>query len=293
MDNAFQLVDVFGDGHFTGNPLAVLDGSGLDTDQMQRITQWMNLSETTFLLPPTTADADYRVRIFTLERELPFAGHPTLGTCHAWAERTGSQKSRVVQECGAGLVTVERRNGRWAFEAPPLIRSGAPDEGLIEEVAGFLNVDRSKIVDAEWVDNGPGWLGVLFASADEIRGLKPVTSYSRRMDIGVIGPFPDGGDLRFELRTFFSNHVGAIVEDPVTGSFQASAAQWMLGSGRAIAPYVTAQGTMLGRRGRAYIEEEGGTIWIGGDTQTLFSGESKFVFEQGKSSTNHARSAAG
>jgi PhzF family phenazine biosynthesis protein len=240
----------------------------------------MNLSETVFLLPPTTDEADYRVRIFTLERELPFAGHPTLGTCHAWAERNGSDKSRVLQECGAGLVKVERRNGRWAFEAPPLVRSGPVDEPLIEEVAGFLNVDRSKIVAAEWVDNGPGWLGILFSSAEEVLALEPVTSYPRRMDIGVIGPFSEG-DIKFELRTFFSNHVGAIVEDPVTGSFQASVAQWMIGSGRATAPYVTAQGTKLGRRGRAYIEQEGGSIWIGGDTQTLCSGEAKFARQTG------------
>ena len=280
MDNDFQLVDVFGDGPFTGNPLAVLDGAGLDTDEMQQIARWMNLSETVFLLQPTTDEADYRVRIFTLERELPFAGHPTLGTCHAWAERSGSDKSRVVQECGAGLVKVERRDGRWAFEAPPLVRSGPVDEVLVEEVAGFLKVDRSKIVAAEWVDNGPGWLGILFASAEEVLALEPVTSYSRRMDIGVIGPF-GGGDVKFELRTFFSNHVGAIVEDPVTGSFQASAAQWMIGSGRAEPPYVTAQGTKLGRRGRAYVEQESGSIWIGGDTQTLCSGEATFARQTG------------
>jgi PhzF family phenazine biosynthesis protein len=280
MDNDFQLVDVFGDGPFTGNPLAVLDGAGLDTDEMQQIARWMNLSETVFLLQPTTDEADYRVRIFTLERELPFAGHPTLGTCHAWAERSGSDKSRVVQECGAGLVKVERRDGRWAFEAPPLVRSGPVDEVLVEEVAGFLKVDRSKIVAAEWVDNGPGWLGILFASAEEVLALEPVTSYSRRMDIGVIGPFAEG-DVKFELRTFFSNHVGAIVEDPVTGSFQASAAQWMIGSGRAVAPYVTAQGTKLGRRGRAYVEQESGSIWIGGDTQTLCSGEATFARQTG------------
>ena len=280
MDNDFQLVDVFCDGPFTGNPLAVLDGAGLDTDEMQQIARWMNLSETVFLLPPTTGEADYRVRIFTLERELPFAGHPTLGTCHAWAERSGSDKSRVVQECGAGLVKVERRSGRWAFEAPPLVRSGPVDQTLVEEVAGFLNVDRSRIVAAEWVDNGPGWLGILFASAEEVLALEPVTSYSRRMDIGVIGPFAEG-DVKFELRTFFSNHVGAIVEDPVTGSFQASAAQWMIGSGRAQAPYVTAQGTKLGRRGRAYVEQESGSIWIGGDTQTLCSGEATFARQTG------------
>ena len=280
MNNDFQLVDVFGDGPFTGNPLAVLDGAGLDTDQMQQIARWMNLSETVFLLPPTTDEADYLVRIFTLERELPFAGHPTLGACQAWAERSGSDKAKVVQECGAGLVKVERRNGRWAFEAPPLARSGPVDEALVEEVSGFLNVDRSKIVAAEWVDNGPGWLGILFDSAEEVLALEPVTSYSRRMDVGVIGPSAVG-DVKFELRTFFSNHVGAIVEDPVTGSFQASAAQWMIGSGRAKAPYVTAQGTKLGRRGRAYIEQEGGSIWIGGDTQTLCSGEATFARQTG------------
>jgi len=280
MNNDFQLVDVFGDGPFTGNPLAVLDGTGIDTDEMQRIAQWMNLSETTFLVPPTSAEADYRVRIFTLERELPFAGHPTLGTCHAWAERTGSDKPRVVQECGAGLVKVERRSGRWAFEAPPLVRSGPADETLVEEVARFLKVDRSKIAAAEWVDNGPGWLGILFSSAEEVLALEPVTSWPRRMDVGAIGPFADG-DVRFELRTFFSNHLGAIVEDPVTGSFQASAAQWMIGSGRAEAPYVTAQGTRLGRRGRAYIDQEDGSIWIGGDTQTLFSGDARFAVRTG------------
>jgi PhzF family phenazine biosynthesis protein len=279
MGHDFQLVDVFGDGPFTGNPLAVLDGAGLSSEDMQQIARWMNLSETTFLLPPTAGEADYRVRIFTLERELPFAGHPTLGTCHAWAERTGSQKPRIVQECGAGLVKVERRSGRWAFEAPPLVRFGPVDEALVEEVARFLNVDRSTIADAEWVDNGPGWLGVLLASVEEVLALKPVTSWPRRMDVGVIGPFSGGDGPRFELRTFFSNHLGAIVEDPVTGSFQASAAQWMTGSGRAKPPYMTAQGTRLGRRGRAYIEQEGGSLWIGGDTETLFSGETKFAFQ--------------
>ena len=272
----FQLVDVFGSGPFTGNPVAVFDGAGLNTEQMQLIARWMNLSETTFLLPPSTDEADYRVRIFTLERELPFAGHPTLGTCHAWAERTSSTKPEIVQECPAGLVTVQRRDGRWAFEAPPLVRSGPVEEDLIEEVAEFLNVDRAKITAAEWVDNGPGWLGILLSSADDVLQLKPVTSYPRRMDIGVIGPYVGGGELAFELRTFFSNHVGAIVEDPVTGSFQASAAQWMIGSGRAKPPYVTAQGTQLGRSGRAYIDVEGSRLWIGGMTETLASGDAPF-----------------
>lgn len=275
MSITFQLVDVFGSGPFTGNPVAVYDGQGLDTDAMQQIARWMNLSETTFLLPPT-GDADYRVRIFTLERELPFAGHPTLGTCHAWVERTGLTKNRVIQECEAGLVAVERRNGLWAFEAPPLVKTGGVDEALVSEVADFLNIDRSKIVEAEWVDNGPGWLGILLSSADEILAIEPVSSYPRRMDIGVIAPYPAGHELAFELRTFFSNHVGAIVEDPVTGSFQASAAEWMIRSGRGHPPYITAQGTRLGRSGRAYIDTAGGGLWIGGKTETLALGDAPF-----------------
>lgn len=277
MSITFQLVDVFGSGPFTGNPVAVFDGENLDTEAMQQIARWMNLSETTFLFPPTKPEADYQVRIFTLERELPFAGHPTLGTCHAWVERSSNgTKDRVVQECPAGLVTVQRRNRLWAFEAPPLVKSGAAEETLIEEVAGFLNIDRSKIVEAEWVDNGPGWLGILLSSADEVLALEPVNSYSRRMDIGVIGVYPGGGELAFELRTFFSNHVGAIVEDPVTGSFQASAAEWMIRSGRGKPPYVTAQGTRLGRSGRVHIDVEDGRLWVGGRTETLALGDAPF-----------------
>lgn len=277
METSFHLVDVFAHGPFTGNPVAVMDGEGLDTDAMLRIARWLNLSETTFLLPPTVPGADYRVRIFTLERELPFAGHPTLGTCHAWAQRTGSPKDRVIQECPAGLITVERREGRWAFAAPPLVRSGPADEPAIEEAAAFLNIDRSQVVAGEWADNGPGWLGILLASADEVRALDPVRHYPRRMEIGVIGPCPTGSDTQFELRTFFSNHVGAILEDPVTGSFQASAAQWMIGSGRAKPPYVTAQGSRLGRCGRAYIDSDAGQTWVGGHTETLFAGRPEFV----------------
>ena len=276
MTNVFQLVDVFGCGPFTGNPVAVYDGQDLSTEEMLQIARWMNLSETTFLLPPTTSDADYRVRIFTLERELPFAGHPTLGTCEAWAARIGTRKDRVVQECPAGLVTVERRNGLWAFEAPPLVRSGAVDEELIQEIAEFLGIGRERIVDAEWVDNGPGWVGILLSSADEVLALKPVSSYPRRVDIGVIGPHPAGSETAFELRAFFSNHLGAILEDPVTGSLQASAAEWMIRSGRAQTPYVTAQGTALGRKGRVHIDVEDGRLWIGGRTEILASGEATF-----------------
>lgn len=273
MNISFQLVDVFCDGAFSGNPVAVVDGAGLDTEQMQRIARWLNLSETTFLLPPSNSDADYRVRIFTLERELPFAGHPTLGTCHAWAERSGSEKSQVVQECAAGLIKVEKRFGRWAFEAPPLIRSGPADGATLEETARFLNIDADAILAAEWVDNGPGWLGILLDSADAVLALEPARHWPTRMEVGVIGAYPAGSEVAFELRTFFSDHTGGIIEDPVTGSFNASAAQWMIGSGRGNPPYVAAQGTQLGRRGRIFVEQDGDAIWIGGRTQTMFKGE--------------------
>ena len=272
MDISYQMVDVFCDGDFSGNPVAVLDGAGRDTEEMQRIARWLNLSETTFLLPPTSAEADYRVRIFTLERELPFAGHPTLGTCHAWAERTGSGKTEVVQECPAGLIRVHRRSGRWAFEAPPLVRAGPADAETVAGAARFLNISADAIVAAEWVDNGPGWLGVLLNSADDVLAVEPANHWPTPIDVGVIGAYPAGSETAFELRTFFSNHLGGIVEDPVTGSFNASAAQWMIGSGRGMPPYVAAQGTKLGRRGRIFVEQDGDSVWIGGRTQTMFAG---------------------
>jgi PhzF family phenazine biosynthesis protein len=276
----FQMVDVFGDGPFTGNPLAVVAGAtDLDTETMQRITRWLNLSETTFLLPPTTPDADYRVRIFTLERELPFAGHPTLGSCHAWLTDGGVPKreGQIVQECGAGLIPIRQESGLLAFAAPPLMRSGPVDKDKLDEVAGVLGIARSEIVEAQWIDNGPGWVGVLLASAESVLALRPARSHPRRIDIGVVGPHAPGRDTAFELRAFFSDSQGGLVEDPVTGSLNASVAQWMLGSGRGTAPYVAAQGTAIGRTGRVRVEQDGaGAIWIGGHTETLFRGETGF-----------------
>lgn len=276
----FQMVDVFGDGPFTGNPLAVVaDAVDLDTETMQRITRWLNLSETTFLLPPTSPQADYRVRIFTLERELPFAGHPTLGSCHAWLADGGvpKQASTIVQECVAGLIPIRREGGLLAFAAPPLMRSGPVEEEKLDEVAGVLGISRSAIIEAQWIDNGPGWIGVLLESADAVRALRPARSHPRRIDIGVVGPHAPGGDIAFELRAFFSDSHGGLVEDPVTGSLNASVAQWMLGSGRGTAPYVAAQGTALGRTGRVRVDQDcAGAIWIGGRTLSLFRGETGF-----------------
>ncbi|MCM8750271.1 PhzF family phenazine biosynthesis protein [Thermomicrobiaceae bacterium CFH 74404] len=277
MSRRFQLVDVFHEQQFSGNPLAViLDAEGLSTEEMQRIARWLNLSETAFLLPPTARDADYRVRIFTLEREMPFAGHPTLGSCHAWLAAGGMPRSadEIVQECGVGLVRVRRQQGLLSFAAPPLIRSGPVDEPTLRTIETVLQLDRSRFVDVQWVDNGPGWVGVLLASAEEVLALDPLRQFPTRVDIGVVGPYPPGSPVAFELRTFFSDHKGGIVEDPVTGSFNASAAQWLLASGRARVPYVASQGTRLGRSGRVVIDQDGeGTVWVGGKTTTCFAGE--------------------
>ena len=276
MTRPFKLVDVFGTEPFTGNPLAVIaNGEDLSTEEMQRITRWLNLSETTFLLPPTYADADYRVRIFTLAHELPFAGHPTLGTCHAWLEAGGKPKRDgvVVQECGAGLIEM-RQGEALAFAAPPLIRSGEPTEAEIAEIVAVLRIERDAIVAAQWVDNGPGWIAVLLASAEDVLAVEPVRHHAARIDIGIVGPHAPGSDTAFELRAIFSGPGGGMIEDPVTGSLNASVGQWLFASGRASGHYVAAQGTKLGRTGRVDVkQDETGQVWIGGRTLTLFSGQ--------------------
>lgn len=279
MSRRFRLVDVFGSGPFSGNPLAVVtDADDLDTETMQTIARWLNLSETTFLLPPTEPEADYQVRIFTLQRELPFAGHPTLGTCHAWLAAGGTPRhaDRIVQECKAGLIPVRRDGTELAFAAPPLLRNGPVDEERLAEALSVLRIDPSEIVEARWADNGPGWLGLLLESAEAVLALEPARHHGSRVDIGVVGPYPTGSETAFEIRTFFSDHHGAIAEDPVTGSFQASAAQWMLASGRARAPYVTSQGKRLGRAGRVRIDQDEKDVWIGGRSVTHFSGSADF-----------------
>jgi PhzF family phenazine biosynthesis protein len=276
----FQQVDVFGTGPFSGNPLAVvLDGEGLSTEEMLQFARWANLSETTFLLPADSGEADYRVRIFTLARELPFAGHPTLGTCHAWLAVGGEPRQRdlIVQECGAGLVPIKRGHDGLAFAAPPLLRSGPVDQGFVEELATVLGIERSKIVDAQWVDNGPGWVGVLLEDAATVLALDPdFGKYSGgdNLDIGLVGPYPEGSECAFEVRGLFSDERGVMREDPVTGSLNASLAQWLLATGRAKAPYSVSQGTRLGRSGRPRIAQDNeGTIWVQGSTITCITGE--------------------
>jgi PhzF family phenazine biosynthesis protein len=243
---------------------------------MQTMTRWLNLSETAFLLRPSSPKADYKVRIFTLERELPFAGHPTLGSCHAWLSNGAipADDSLIIQECGAGLVPIRRGAGLLALAAPPIVRGGSVDESRLAELADFLRIDRSLIVDAQWADNGPGWIVVLLASVDQVLALEPVRDYSRRIDVGVVAPYPAGNPIAFELRAFFTDHRGGVIEDPVTGSLNASTAQWLLSSGRASAPYIASQGTRLGRSGRIHINKDSQGVWVGGRTTTLFSGVS-------------------
>ncbi len=281
MNRRFTLVDVFGEQSFSGNPLAVVhDADGLSTAQMQQITRWLNLSESTFLLPPTDPQADYLVRIFTLDREMPFAGHPTLGSCHAWLAAGGVplQHDQIIQQCGAGLVPIRRHDTALAFAAPALIRSGTVDQAKIQQLADFLHIERSTIVDAQWADNGPGWVVVLLESAEAVLAINPARDYPERMDVGVVGPHPAGSPLAFELRAFFSNQHGAIVEDPVTGSLNASVAQWLIGSGRTTPPYSAAQGTRIGRSGRIAISQDAaGTVWVGGQARTMFAGEATFA----------------
>jgi PhzF family phenazine biosynthesis protein len=263
-------VDVFATTPYAGNPVAVvLDGEGLTTEEMQAFAHWMNLSETTFVLPPTTPDADYRVRIFTPVAELPFAGHPTLGTCHAWLAASGNKANAVVQECGGGLVPVRRTPDGLAFAAPPLIRSGPVEEQLVGQIASVLGIERGEIVDAQWADNGPGWVAILLADADAVLAVRPGFV---DLDLGVVGPYPEGSPQAFEVRAFFPKD-GYMVEDPVTGSLNASLAEWLLRNGRASAPYVASQGTALGRSGRVHISrDDDGTIWVGGGTVTCIAG---------------------
>ncbi|MEY4653443.1 MAG: hypothetical protein RI884_2024 [Pseudomonadota bacterium] len=273
----FQQVDVFTETALMGNPLAVvLDGTGLTTEQMQRFTDWTNLSEATFVLPPTHPEADYQLRIFCPGRELPFAGHPTLGSCHAWLRAGGKSKGdQVVQECGVGLVRIRRDGDRLAFAAPPLRRGGPLDEAELARMTAGLGLARSDIVAHAWCDNGPQWRGVMLRSAQQVLALRPDSALLAGMEIGVVGPCAAGAECAFEVRAFFPGH-GGLAEDPVTGSLNAAIAQWLMGAGLAPTRYIASQGTALGRAGRVHVEQDlhaTGTIWIGGQSVTCIEGQ--------------------
>ena len=271
----FSQVNVFSSEPLLGNPVAVVhDADGISDEDMAAFARWTNLSETTFLLTPPTDEADYRLRIFTPGQELPFAGHPTIGSAHAWLEAGGVPRTEgsLVQECGAGLVQLRRASGgqgRLAFAGPPFLRSGEVSEEDRERIVRALRVDPSQVRDLEWIDNGPGWVGVLLDSAEEVLALEPDWSAAAGMDIGVVGPYPEGSECAVEIRAFCPEM--GIAEDPVTGSLNAGVAQWLAG-GRLPTSYVASQGTALGRRGRVFIDREGDTVWVGGDARTTVSG---------------------
>jgi PhzF family phenazine biosynthesis protein len=274
---SFHQVDVFSDVPGLGNALAVVhDAEGLDDEAMQAFARWTNLSETTFLLPPTDPGADYRVRIFTTSTELPFAGHPTLGTAHAWLEAGGApaRDGVVVQECGAGLVEV-RRGERLAFAAPPLLRSGPVDEETLSRVLAASQVRLEDVVGAAWVDNGPGWIGVELVSAEAVLAARIDQAHSAGLKWGLVGAWPEDERASrakdVEVRGFFDGGEGCW-EDPVTGSLNAGLAQWLVGAGRLPSSYVAGQGSAVHRDGRVHVTAEGAETWVGGDVVTVVSG---------------------
>jgi PhzF family phenazine biosynthesis protein len=270
----FSQVDVFGSGPMSGNPVAVVhDAVGLEDEELAAFARWTNLSETTFLLPPTDVRADYRLRIFTPGAELPFAGHPTLGSAHAWLEAGGAprQEGLVVQECGVGLVDVRREGEQLAFAAPTLLRSGPVEPEVLADVTAALRIDPGDVVASAWVDNGPGWVGVQLAGAEQVLALEPDYVRMRGLDVGVIGAHPGGGPADFEVRAFCPDY--SIPEDPVTGSLNAAFAVWLIGEGRAPASYTVRQGTALRRSGDVGISsDEDGRIWVRGSCRTLVRG---------------------
>lgn len=285
----FAQVDVFTALPLRGNPLAVVhDADGLDDDRLRAFARWTNLSETTFLLPPTDPLADYRVRIFTPDRELPFAGHPTLGSCHAWLAAGGVPRdpARIVQQCGVGRVPIRRHQGRLWFAAPPLRRSGPAEAAVVAQAARALRLDAAAIVETQWVANGPSWLALRLGTRDEVLALRPDFGAFGDLEIGVVGPWPqetetgragdapadeDAGAPLFEVRGFVPTH--GVNEDAVTGSLNAGLAQWMIAAGLAPRSYVVSQGTALGRAGRVHVLADDEAVWIGGDVAECIRGE--------------------
>jgi PhzF family phenazine biosynthesis protein len=270
---AFAQVNVFSADPLGGNPLAVVHAAeALSEERMAALARWTNLSETTFLLPPTEPDADYRVRIFTPGGELPFAGHPTLGSCHSWLMAGGKPRNSgvVVQQCGIGLVRVRCDGPRLEFAAPPLRRTGAIEAEVQAKIAQSLGLDRPDILHHQWIDNGPGWCAVMLPSARHVLSVKPDWVGLAPLKLGVIGPHEASHDALFEVRAFVG---GGGYEDPVTGSLNAGLAQWLVGAGLAPSSYVAAQGTALKRAGRVFVRKDEEEVWVGGEVVAAIRGK--------------------
>lgn len=270
----YQEVDVFSSTPYLGNPLAIVhDADGLTAEEMQRFAKWTNLAETTFLLQPQDPGADYRVRIFSATQEFPFAGHPTLGSAFAWLEAGGTpnNKGEIVQECGAGLVTVRVDGQQLAFKAPPMTRFEPIEESLVHQIAAALGMSRDHIVDTSWLVNGPEWIGVRLASADEVLALNPDPKDLGTLCIGVVGPYPSGHPTQFEVRAFLGGD--PVWEDPVTGSLNAGLARWMFDTGVAQQRYIANQGTAIGFQGQVHVSIKAGDIWVGGQVTSCIRGE--------------------
>jgi PhzF family phenazine biosynthesis protein len=268
----FRQVNVFSANALLGNPLAVVhEADALAEAQMAALARWTNLSETTFLSAPKDPRADYRVRIFTPSGELPFAGHPTLGSCHAWLAAGGRPRDAnvVVQECGVGLVRIRRDNARLEFAAPPLRKTGPLEADVLARIVEALRLAPADVEAHQWVDNGPRWRAVLLRSASRVLAIKPQWAALAGLEVGVVGPLPPGHEAAFEVRAFIGD---GSYEDPVTGSLNASLAQWLIPAGLAPAAYVSSQGTALGRAGRVYLRHSDGTVWVGGDVVDVVEG---------------------
>ena len=267
---AFRQVDVFSRGAFTGNPVAIVhNADDVSTEEMRAITRWTNLSEAAFLLQPLQRSADYRLRIFEPKIELPFAGHPTLGACAAWLDAGGvpQQPGIVVQECGAGLIKIRITDAGLAFAAPPMIRHEPVDTDTLTRAMRLLGLTANDVVTSHWIDNGPGWMGLQLTDAQRVLDIPLPTEAAEHFDVGVFGLYPTASNAAIEVRAFFNDPNGSIREDPVTGSLNASIAQWMLGNGTLTAPYLAHQTS-----GRATVEQFDGQIWIGGTADVRITG---------------------
>ena len=271
-----DLVDVFGSASLKGNPLGVVHGAEQLSDaQMLALTRWLGFSETTFLLPPTEPAADYRVRIFYPAGELPFAGHPTLGTCHAWLESGGKPHApgMIIQECGAGLIEVRQEEELLAFKAPAFTRTGPLSASELAEACRVAGVRREQVVEAARVENGPRWQMLRLGSVEEVLEAEPAAKAAIGTDVGLVAGYPEGSPLQWELRAFFVDALGRVREDPVTGSFNAGVAMHLFAGGLARASYIAGQGQKLGADGRIYCTHGAdGSVWVGGRSATIARG---------------------